>query len=224
MRAAPAAGILIILALTVAIPLARRKLHRATDSSQANDSAGIGRIVVVYLALIAIGYTLYAPAHWYFNRYLTGPILLTGIVMLAGVRNWIARCSRRSEISRSAVPVLLVILAACQVRNLAVFTSLRWSDSPAEGFLASWEKYEPRIEPEATIGAFQAGIFGYFGNRGVVNLDGKVNPAAMKAIRAKRLDEYLIERDVRYVIDWRWGDDLFVFTARRAWRDAAPGD
>ena len=56
----------------------------------------------------------------------------------------------------------------------------------------------------ATLGAFQAGTFGWFGERDVVNLDGKVNPDAARALAKQELAEYIERRKIDYVLDWPW--------------------
>jgi len=58
--------------------------------------------------------------------------------------------------------------------------------------------------PEATIGVFNSGAIGYFSDRRVVNLDGKVNPAAFAALRSDALRDYVAARGIDYVIDHEW--------------------
>lgn len=58
--------------------------------------------------------------------------------------------------------------------------------------------------PGATIGVFNSGAIGYFSDRHIVNLDGKVNPAALAALRAGTLRDYLARRGVDYVVDHEW--------------------
>jgi len=48
---------------------------------------------------------------------------------------------------------------------------------------------------------FQAGGIGYLSGRKVVNLDGKVNAAALRALRSGDLEDYLVEAQVNLVMD-----------------------
>jgi len=57
---------------------------------------------------------------------------------------------------------------------------------------------------DATIGVFNSGAIGYFSDRRVVNLDGKVNPAAFAALRSGTLRDYVAARGIDYVIDHEW--------------------
>jgi hypothetical protein len=52
------------------------------------------------------------------------------------------------------------------------------------------------------VGAFQSGVTGYY-NENVVNLDGKVNVAALRAMRERRVEQYLDEAGIDFVVDWR---------------------
>jgi hypothetical protein len=56
--------------------------------------------------------------------------------------------------------------------------------------------------PSAVVGSFNAGIFGYFSGRRVVNLDGVVNERAYEALAAHRLADYVHEAGIEWVIDW----------------------
>jgi 4-amino-4-deoxy-L-arabinose transferase-like glycosyltransferase len=67
---------------------------------------------------------------------------------------------------------------------------------------ADWIKRN--TPPDTLIGAWNAGIMGYYSGRQVVNLDGVVNPAAFEAIQAGRLMAYIRETGIDYVIDSDW--------------------
>jgi hypothetical protein len=172
------------------------------------------RVLAIYLGLFAIGYTWYAPAHWYFNRYLTAPILLTTAVLLAEAARWIGGGGRR----RVAAATVAVAIVVCQLAQWRFFARLRWSDAPPSGLLAGWQALVPRIGPQDRVGAFQAGVYGYFSGRDVVNLDGKVNQDAAAALREGHLDDYIRAQKLRYVIEVE-----SVFRALHRRQDAASG-
>jgi hypothetical protein len=58
--------------------------------------------------------------------------------------------------------------------------------------------------PDATIGVFNSGAIGYFSDRHVVNLDGKVNPAALAALQSGQIRAYIDTQRIDYVIDHEW--------------------
>lgn len=51
------------------------------------------------------------------------------------------------------------------------------------------------------VGAFQSGVIGYF-NSNVVNLDGKVNQAALNAARDQKLHLYIDSEKIDVLVDW----------------------
>ena len=169
-------------------------------------------LLTVYLVLMAAGYIFYSPAHWYFNRYLSGPILLTMVFALAPAARFFSRPERRG-----AGIVCALVVVVCLGAQHRCFAGLRWSNAPAAGFLASWRGIGAQVDPAARLGAFQAGIYGYFGGRDVVNLDGKVNQDALAALRDKRLHEYIHAQGVRYILDRDWMVDALCA------RHAPPG-
>jgi hypothetical protein len=61
-----------------------------------------------------------------------------------------------------------------------------------------------RTAPDARIGVFNSGAIGYFSDRQIVNLDGKVNAAAREALRTDRLCWYIESQQLDYVIDHEW--------------------
>lgn len=59
------------------------------------------------------------------------------------------------------------------------------------------------VPPEVWVGAVQTGTLGYFHDR-TINLDGKVNPEALKVLRSSGdvRDDYIVGSPIQYVIDW----------------------
>jgi hypothetical protein len=55
--------------------------------------------------------------------------------------------------------------------------------------------------PDARVSAFNAGIFGYFSERDVINLDGVVNEDAYRARMDCRTSTYMADTNAEYVID-----------------------
>jgi hypothetical protein len=66
---------------------------------------------------------------------------------------------------------------------------------------AQWAARE--TAPTTVIGAFNAGIMGWYAGRPVINLDGVVSEPAFAAVRQRRLLAFLHQHHVGMVIDWR---------------------
>lgn len=190
-------SVLAICVATAVVMIARRRA-RARAAVRDDRRASLRRLLVVFLLLVTVGYGLYAPAHWYFNRYLAGPILLATAYLLAEAAPFVLRAGRH----RGVVAVVAVAIVACQLAQGRFFGRLRWSETPPGGFLGAWNALGSRVDAQARIGAFQAGIYGWFSGRDIVNLDGKVNQDAAAALHGKRLHEYVRRQGIRYVIEW----------------------
>jgi hypothetical protein len=63
------------------------------------------------------------------------------------------------------------------------------------------EWVESHLPEEAWVGAFQSGTRGFFHDR-TINLDGKVNPDALEAIRRGSFSTYVVESPVEFMVDW----------------------
>lgn len=68
------------------------------------------------------------------------------------------------------------------------------------------------------VGVFQSGVIGYYAGRPIVNLDGKVNPEAMRALRDGELWDYLVRERIELFGDW---PDLVAAALKRAGSEEA---
>jgi hypothetical protein len=67
------------------------------------------------------------------------------------------------------------------------------------------------LPPGSRGGAFQSGTVGYFARHTVINLDGVVNRDAARALREKRMSDYIREEGIEAIIDWPlWFEALLV--------------
>jgi len=205
-RASPGAGTGAALALGWAAASAARRRRRNGRKGFGSRHSGLGRVLLVHSILLLVGYTFYAPAHWYFSRYLTFLVLLSLVYGLARGNDALQAIPIPSE-GRHALRIAAAIaLVACQLAILPVaqLRRLRADTAGTDGFLGNWVELGPRIPSDRKLGAFQAGIYSYFGRRDVVNLDGVVNPAAHAALEQKRLHEYIRSEHIDYILDWSW--------------------
>lgn len=61
---------------------------------------------------------------------------------------------------------------------------------------------EQNLPKSAIIGSWNSGIFGYFSERKVVNLDGLINNDILKYLESKSLYNYMEKRKINYIIDY----------------------
>jgi uncharacterized membrane protein (DUF441 family) len=198
-----AASPLLGLGAVAATALALRHAWRRVPAAP-SDRPGMAFAIATYSAVLIAAYVFIAPAHWYFSRYLALPIWLTTIAVLAPI----ARFARpRPDATLGSWRGALAIALGCWVVLLqgSLLVGFRsepvWAQPSTRGFLASWEALADRIPAEAKVGAFQAGIYSWFSDRPVRNLDGKVNLRARHALAQRRLHEYVLASDLDYVLD-----------------------
>ncbi|MFC1706620.1 hypothetical protein ACFL59_07345 [Planctomycetota bacterium] len=123
--------------------------------------------------------------------------------------------------------VLVASLCACVLVNSAVAGILAWhyQQGPSRWHsfhqdLCETARWMRRTLPEhANVGAWNAGILCYFSDRTVVNLDGVVNDDALAALRDRRLQEYIEQRNIRFIADLRAEVNSFMirFSGDHAW-------
>ena len=215
-RSPPLALAVLLLAIAAIAIRGRRQVPARFELSR----PALGGILASYSTFMFLGYVFIAPAHWYFSRYLALPVLLTTLYGLARLGDRIAPSGDARSHRRVAAIAAVLVVVTLQVVAFWHYAAPRldWSDAPAGGFLRSWRALEPRIDRTRRVGAFQAGIYGYFSGLDVVNLDGKVNPDALRALREKRLHRYIDEMGVDYIVDWE--GVLFALCTRHM----PPGD
>ncbi|MCP4230721.1 MAG: hypothetical protein GY771_11330, partial [bacterium] len=56
--------------------------------------------------------------------------------------------------------------------------------------------------PNAKFAAYDSGILSYYTNGKVLSIDGNVNPEAFKAVKERRLYEYMKGEDIDYLIGY----------------------
>jgi 4-amino-4-deoxy-L-arabinose transferase-like glycosyltransferase len=198
LRAFARAPVLGTLALLAALAACAALLRRG--------SGRLGRLVGAYLLLTFAGYVFYAPVYWYYARYLAVPVLVTLVYALSAASAPAAAAWRRGGLPRTLCAAALSLVVVCQIASWRSLPSLglHWRESEPTGFLRAWQTLEPRIDETRRIGAFQAGIYAWFSGLDIVNLDGKVNPDAQRALARRRLHRYLVEQRIDYVLDWDW--------------------
>jgi hypothetical protein len=99
---------------------------------------------------------------------------------------------------RGAEAFLVVALAL----NAAALWRAFHSGGIGDGHAITAGYVSREIPKDARVGAFQSGVTGFY-NANVINLDGKVNSAALIAMREKRVEEYLDAARIDYVLDWK---------------------
>lgn len=154
-------------------------------------------ILMVPGAGILLGLVIHAGIRWWLREWYFAPVgwltaVCVGLVLVA----------LRERLPRRAVDAAAVFVVACVVSGWA---APGWRpESPHRVQQLAGARWLARNTPtDARLGAFNAGIYGYFSGRRVVNLDGVVNAEAYRANRSGQLLYYVLAQRIEYVIDWR---------------------
>lgn len=154
----------------------------------------------LYAFFMVAAYSLVVFGHIFFSRYyypifffsiLLGAFafdVLLGLLGDPGTR-------RRRLVGGLVVALYLVVLPYMSINRL---------QNGNYRFVKVVEWIDQHTESSQRIGVFNCGAIGYYSSRQIVNLDGKVSPDALVALRAGQLPNYLLSAQVDYVIDHEW--------------------
>lgn len=157
-------------------------------------SAGVAMMGLACVLLFAY-YAQFFGAPHFLARYFF-PAFTLAAVMGAGV---IAPAAVRAVRSGKHAPV--VALAGAVV-FLCIGLDARYYLKGREHLhfqVVDWVR--ENVPTDQWVAAVQTGTLGYYKDR-TINLDGKVDPSAYAAMREDRISEYVLEREVGYIVDW----------------------
>jgi len=153
------------------------------------------------LTAVLIMLSIHTLVRWYPRSWYFAPAALTVALpvgpLLLTVRQRTRGLLRRPAMRIATFFVLIYAIFAIQGGRTWSAGVYPWQ----AGFLAGAEWARQHTAPDDVIGAFNAGILGYFSERETVNLDGVTDFAAQRALAARQVVAYAGERRLRYVID-----------------------
>lgn len=160
-------------------------------------------IVGIFGTCLAAYYGVFFGAGWFLSRYLMplSPFLfLLSTASIAWVADRLPIIPPRLALSGAAT-VLVLIGVAGYLRS--------YSRTADHGHFPVVDWVKENVPEDAWIAAVQTGTLGFFHDR-TINLDGKVNPEALR-LRTdlkpgkeadRRVDEYILSKGVRFMADW----------------------
>jgi hypothetical protein len=169
--------------------------------------AGPGTVALgLYVLFLAYWYTVRSGAWWFDDRYLAPFVLMTvPLLACAAERGLHGRAARAAPVVLASavlvanVPLLGVMVAAPRtppdwatpLGNLGTHPNYNYDQT-------TWAL--AHVRPGCRMGGFESGTLGYFRDR-VVNLDGKVDAAALDARIARRTPQFVQRRDIAVMVD-----------------------
>lgn len=161
-------------------------------------------ILPLFIPLTALGALMIAhgairgsPRHYYFALLTVVLTLSAGLVLSRGVK-------------APRLRVLGVVLALGMfLLDNARVVAIRWNgDYPAQTAMLAAARSLNQLPEDGVVGAWNAGILGYYGGLPVINLDGIVSNAAYVAMVNSELGTYALSQNVTHIIDFTRYPDL----------------
>jgi len=158
---------------------------------------GISKVYASWCLAVAILVPLYVMFFWavhFYARYTT-PLHCVILPFLAVILSALLAAVKRKEM---VIHAFFVVLIASFTIFAGVILHTGVTNSPQSVSAGFIQQY---FDQKVRIGAFQSGALGYF-NQNTINLDGKVNSQALRALRTKTLERYIDEAHIDVIIDW----------------------
>jgi hypothetical protein len=106
------------------------------------------------------------------------------------------RLGRNRLLFFSSIILLNVALSGLHINSVRYAP---YQAQPAMYNTARW--IAENLPPDARLGAQNSGIFQYYSERVVINLDGKLNHEILPVLEQRRLARYMDEKGIGYVVD-----------------------
>jgi hypothetical protein len=166
------------------------------------------RLLIVYGGLHYIAYGFWLLGNY--QGYQTPEFLLMTILTAVGLKAIYERFNPfvRRDILTQGAPVMVAVLVlysgALCVRYIRYYTlpTAEHNSHTDLYWMARWMR--SHLPPNTKVGAWNAGILGYFSDRCVVNLDGLVNSHEYfeRYLKTNRVAQYLLRERINFLADY----------------------
>jgi len=200
---APGAGALRVLTALAAVVLALQLVVPADPARRLRRqwlllAAPVGGILATFLVHTAL--------RWWTREWYYTPLALVGALALGLALDHVqATLAALAPGRRWTAPAAAIAAALLLLTALGPHRRERWGLRSVHRVnqleAATW--IAQHTAPDARVGSFNAGILSYFGRRTVVNLDGAVNAEALRARESGSLLQYVVDRRIGYLADFR---------------------
>ena len=152
-------------------------------------------ICFVFLIELFIIYGLFFETYYFVSRYLFP--LSTFFILLWSVIAFKLFDKIKFKLIKYVIGLIFIVI-------IAAISWIRFNQGLEHKHfqLVSW--IQQNVKDDEWVGASQSGTIGYFHDK-TVNLDGKVNPEALKALKdggESKLLEYIAAKKIDYLMDW----------------------
>lgn len=169
---------------------------------------GLWVITALWMVTAIISYSFVVISWWFYERYSLPIAEVVSILVLCMVYAFLIRLNVKKWFL-GVLFIVLVISGIIFLINSAFFSDYRWifdrtinETAPRSGFYEAAVWLNDNVPHDARIGAFQSGVIVYYTDAPVINLDGKVNADAHRAMTDRRMWDYVCEQQLDYIVDW----------------------
>jgi hypothetical protein len=153
--------------------------------------------LALFGSLLMVYYIFFHGSWWFMKRY-THPIRTSAYIFSAFYVGWLAFFFEKRRWLKP-LWVFSGILAGHLLIAIAL-TVKTYNNTDSNQFVEVASYLETHCQ-DGKIGAFQSGTLGYFLDN-VVNLDGKNNTDALKAVTTGKVIDYMLSQNLKYIADW----------------------
>jgi hypothetical protein len=154
--------------------------------------------LILFAVLLMAAYSTWIFGVFFFTRYFYPAYFIVSVLAACVLQDLVVWLSRRPLPLKAATAGIFALYA---VGLVYMGLSSAYRSKPVYQFydIAKW--VDNNTDKDETIGVFQGGAIGYFSNRRVINLDGKVNGQALEALRSGHICDYITESGIDVVMD-----------------------
>jgi len=186
----------LMIVLAVAVIAAALVLAGKTLWSSSTAAPFVLLTYGIFGILLILFYGIYFGVPYFLSRYFS---VLSPALALVGI----TAAYRLLMLMRNDVRQMVVLPIACLIGLFVVaLNGVLYRNGMWHQHFQVVDWVEAHVPPQTWVGAVQTGTLGYFHDR-TINLDGKVNPEALRA----RLTEggvipYVVRSKIEYLADW----------------------
>lgn len=182
--------LLAMLAITILID--RRRGHRERMSRSPLILLTVASLLHFANVALFLGWGVY---WWHFTMY--------GLAIVIALAQVIQRItSGRPILATASIVAMVGLLVGASIAMKSRELRIRYAQHAGWLQAAQWAKHN--TDPDAVLAIVDAGLFGYYSERRVINLDGKANGYAfLEAVNNDSVDAYLAHAGTAYIANIR---------------------
>jgi|GEM_PF-778441 len=167
------------------------------DNSQEQDRA---LIVLAAAPLVVVGYIVFYMRNGGLQQWYTANLIIPLFFIVVYTAKYTGEFFSRNKILKLLGSVMLLLIIGRNIAFIHLGTTAPW---PHQQSMMIAGKYLSHHSFNGHIGAWNAGIIGYYQGGRIVNLDGLVNDAVYPYVVNNNLSLYLSQEKIRYIVDFK---------------------